>query len=96
MRLELLYTSTLFYSICNGRANKEAGISPGKYTEIYAQKQLKRRLHRYEMNKLPSTELRRLQLKKARSNMQCANEIMEADTYASGIFIDIFCKLNEM
>ena len=66
--------------------NKEAGISPGKYTEIYALKQFKRRLHRDDLGKLPATKLRRPQLKQVRSSMQCANEVMEGDTYASGIF----------
>ena len=76
--------------------NKKACIFPRKYTEICDQKQLKRRLHRDELSKLPATKRKRLQLKQERSNMQCANEVMEGDTYASGIFIDIFCKLNEM
>uniref|UniRef100_A0A8W8P2P6 Uncharacterized protein n=1 Tax=Magallana gigas TaxID=29159 RepID=A0A8W8P2P6_MAGGI len=34
---------------------------------------------------LPSTKRRRLQLKKERSNIRCANEVLEGDTYASEI-----------
>ena len=74
--------------------NKEAVISPGKNTEIYAQKQLKPRLHRVELIKLPSTKLKRLQLKQDGSNMQCAIEVMEGDSYALGIFKRLKSFLN--
>lgn len=65
--------------------NKEAGLSPGKFTEVYAKKQLKRRQIHEASSKLPSTKRRRLQLKEERSNIRCANEVLEGDTYASGI-----------
>lgn len=66
--------------------NKEAGLSPGKYTEVYAKKQLKRRENHEASSRLPSTKRRRLQLKEERSNIRCANEVLEGDTYASGKF----------
>lgn len=66
--------------------NKEAGLSPCKCTEVYAKKQLKKRENHEASSKLLSTKRRRLQLKEERSNIQCANEVLEGDTYASGRF----------
>lgn len=66
--------------------NKEAGLSPGKFTEVYAKKQLKRRQIHEASSKLPSTKRRRLQLKEEKSNIRCANEVLEGDTYASASF----------
>lgn len=45
----------------------------------------KRQIHEAS-RKLPSTKRRRLQLKEERSNIRCANEVLEGDTYASGKF----------
>lgn len=76
--------------------NKEAGLSPGKFTEVYAKKQLKRRQIHEASSKLPSTKRRRLQLKEERSNIRCANEVLEGDTYASGKFLKKKRNVNKM
>ncbi|XP_033759588.1 uncharacterized protein LOC117341837 [Pecten maximus] len=68
--------------------NKEAGLSPGKFTEIYAEKQGKRRLKVEKKSKLPSTKRRRMQLKQERNLTQCASQALEGDTYQSEIGLE--------
>ncbi|XP_062615434.1 uncharacterized protein LOC134277168 [Saccostrea cucullata] len=65
--------------------NEEAGLSPGKYTQKYAAKQMKQRLRIEERSKLPSTKKRRVQLKQERNVTQCAFQALEGDTYESEI-----------
>ncbi|XP_056003493.1 uncharacterized protein LOC125662987 [Ostrea edulis] len=67
------------------KVNEEAGLSPGNYTQKYADKQFKQRLKVEERSKLPSTKRRRLQLKQERNVTQCALQAIEGDTYQSEI-----------
>lgn len=66
-------------------ANAEAGISPGKYTEAYAEKQLKHRKYVQEKMKLPSQKRRRLVLKQERAVTKGAMEASEGVSYQPGI-----------
>lgn len=65
--------------------NAEAVISPGKYTEAYAEKQLKHRKYFQEKIKLPSQKRRRLVLKQERAVTKGAMEASEGVSYQSGI-----------
>lgn len=75
------------------KVNEEAGLSPGNYTQKYADKQFKRRLKVEERSKLPSTKRRRLQLKQERNVTQCALQALEGDTYQSGTIIFLMYTL---
>jgi len=66
------------------KVNTEAGLSPGKYTEMYAARQMKRRIRNQEKAQLPSTKRRRLILKQERAITQGAAEALEGQTYQSG------------
>ena len=60
------------------------GLSPGKYTETYAEKAMKKRKYKQEVNALPSTKRRRLVLKQERAVTQGAQEALEGTSYQTG------------
>lgn len=85
--LHVLHSSSVTSYLCLllfQQSYEKMGLSPGKYTQRYAEKCMKRRLERQQIARLPSTKRRRLELKKERSTNQGANEAMEGDMYQSG------------
>lgn len=71
------------------KVNQEAGISPGKFTELYADQQMRHRRRIQEKSALPSTKRRRMILKQERAVTQGANEALEGCSYQSGIKVYI-------
>ena len=69
------------------QANEQAGLSPGTFTQKYADKQMKRRRKAQEKSALPSTKRRRLILKQERAITQAATETLEGQWYASGTWV---------
>ncbi len=65
--------------------NKQGGLSPGKFTEEYAEKAMKLRRRNQHRAMLPSTKRRRLCMKQDRAMVQGANEALEGETYQSGM-----------
>ena len=61
-----------------------SAMSPGKYTETYAEKAMKKRKHKQEVMALPSTKCRRLILKQERAMTQGAQEALEGTSYQTG------------
>ncbi|XP_056006800.1 uncharacterized protein LOC125658698 [Ostrea edulis] len=59
------------------KVNEEAGLSPGNYTQKYADKQFKRQLKVEKRSKFPSTKRMRLQLKQQRNVTQWALQALE-------------------
>ena len=66
------------------QAFKKLGISPGKFTEEFADKRLAVRMKNSEKSNLPATKLLRYRRKLERATIQSAQEACEGDTYESG------------
>ena len=83
-----------FYDECNivnlsFQSFESAGISPGKFTEEYAQKRLEVREANSAKANLPATKQRRFQRKMERASTESAQEVLEGDTYESGKHNDL-------
>ena len=80
----------LFFHAIASQVNTEAGLSPGKYTQMYAEKKDEERKRKQERTSRTDVKRRRLNLKKERSVNQRAFETLEGTSYQSGLCACLF------
>ncbi len=61
-------------------------LSPGRYTEEYAERIDSRRKKREQIAQLPTYKKRKAELKKERNILKGSKEALEGDEYQSGMY----------